>query len=434
MKRTLLILAGLACGLVAGILISRSGSPALLQLASVAETIGTAWVNLLRMTVLPLIVALLVVGVGSARDSGRTGKITAKALALFLTLYCAVAVYAILVAPPLLALLAGPADGRMVSSAAAGEAGAPGASAGIAEQIVNIIPVNPFKAAANGDLLPLVVFSILFGFALASGSGDGRRTVLDLFVGVRDAMLTLVRWVLVLAPVGVFCIALPLAGKLGLSVVRELASYVVISSGLLVPVIAAMYAMARFAGGVPLRRFAQGCVAAQSVALSTQSSVASLPAMLEGAEGRIGLPSRVTGVVLPLAVSIFRLAGPLWYVVAALFTARLYGIDLSTAQMVTLTAISALIPFGGIGLPGNASRLALATAVFVTVGLPLEAIPILLAVEIVPDVFQTVTNVTADVAATGVVARRSSVPEHDDERLTDPAGEGAIAHAAAGGG
>ena len=156
--------------------------------------------------------------------------------------------------------------------------------------------------------------------------------------------------------------------------------------------------------------------------------------MLEGAEGRIGLPSRVTGVVLPLAVSIFRLAGPLWYVVAALFTARLYGIDLSTAQMVTLTAISALIPFGGIGLPGNASRLALATAVFVTVGLPLEAIPILLAVEIVPDVFQTVTNVTADVAATAVVARRSSVPEHDDERLTDPAGAGAIAHAAAGGG
>ena len=265
MKRTILILAGLACGLVAGILISRSGSPVLLQLASVAETVGTAWVNLLRMTVLPLIVALLVVGVGSARDSGRTGKITAKALALFLTLYCAVAVYAILVAPPLLALLAGPADGRMVSSAAAGEAGAPGASAGIAEQIVNIIPVNPFKAAANGELLPLVVFSILFGFALASGSGDGRRTVLDFFVGVRDAMLTLVRWVLVLAPVGVFCIALPLAGKLGLSVVRELATYVVISSGLLVPVIAAMYAMARFAGGVPLRRFAQGCVAAQSV-------------------------------------------------------------------------------------------------------------------------------------------------------------------------
>jgi proton glutamate symport protein len=428
MKRTLLILAGLVCGLVAGILISHSGSPALLQLVAVAEMVGTAWVNLLRMTVLPLIVALLVVGVGSARDAGRTGKITAKALALFITLYCAVAVYAILAAPPLLARLAGPPGGGVVSGAAAGEAGAPAAAAGIAEQIVNVIPINPFKAAANGDLLPLVVFSILFGFALASGAGEGRRTVLGFFVGVRDVMLTLVHWILALAPVGVFCIALPLAGKLGPSIVRELASYVVISSGLLVPVIAAMYAMARLAGGISLRRFAQGCIAAQSVAVSTQSSVASLPAMLEGAEGRIGLPARVTGVVLPLAVSIFRLAGPLWYVVAALFTARLYGIDLSTAQMVTLTAISALIPLGGIGLPGNASRIALATAVFVAVDLPLEAIPILLAVEIVPDVFQTVTNVTADVAATAVVARHTPSSEPDDVWLADSA----VAHAAAG--
>jgi Na+/H+-dicarboxylate symporter len=275
----------------------------------------------------------------------------------------------------------------------------------IGERLVKIVPANPFKAAAEGELLPLVVFSILFGLAAARIAPETREVLVRFFQGVADAMLVLVRWILKIAPVGVFAVILPLAARLGLAVVGALAYYVVLLSGLCIVFTLALYPITMFFGRVSVRRFARASVPAQTVALSTQSSLASLPAMIEGAEARLDLLPQVTGVVLPLAVSVFRLSTPVWLIVASFFVARLYNIDLSTLQVATITAVSVLMSIGGIGLPSGASFFAPITPVFLSIGLPLEAIAILFAVDTIPDMIETVMNVTADMTAAAVVSR-----------------------------
>jgi Na+/H+-dicarboxylate symporter len=275
----------------------------------------------------------------------------------------------------------------------------------IGERLVKIVPANPFKAAAEGELLPLVVFSILFGLAAARIAPETREVLVRFFQGVADAMLVLVRWILKIAPVGVFAVILPLAARLGLAVVGALAYYVVLLSGLCIVFTLALYPITMFFGRVSVRRFARASAPAQTVALSTQSSLASLPAMIEGAEARLDLLPQVTGVVLPLAVSVFRLSTPVWLIVASFFVARLYNIDLSTLQVATITAVSVLMSIGGIGLPSGASFFAPITPVFLSIGLPLEAIAILFAVDTIPDMIETVMNVTADMTAAAVVSR-----------------------------
>jgi proton glutamate symport protein len=156
-------------------------------------------------------------------------------------------------------------------------------------------------------------------------------------------------------------------------------------------------------GRVPAWHFARANAPAQSVALGTQSSLASLPAMIEAAEIWLGLSPKVVGVVLPLAVSVFRYSTSIWLIVASFFVARLYNIALSPTQIATVCLISVLMSIGGVGLPSGASYFAPITPVFLSVGLPLEAIPILFAVDTIPDMVETASNVTADMTATTIV-------------------------------
>jgi Na+/H+-dicarboxylate symporter len=273
----------------------------------------------------------------------------------------------------------------------------------VGEQVVGIIPANPFKAAADGEILPLVIFSILFGLAVTRIAPETRQVLLRFFQGAASAMLVIVRWVLVVAPVGIFAVVLPLAARLGFAIVGALIYYIVLLSGLCVGFTLALYPVAVFFGGVPAWRFARASAPAQSVALGTQSSLASLPAMIEAAEVRLGLSPLVTGVVLPLAVSVFRFSTPIWLIVASFFVARLYDIELSPTQIATVGLMSVLMSVGGVGLPSGASYFAPITSVFLSVGLPTEAIPILFAVDTIPDMVETTTNVTANMTAATIV-------------------------------
>ena len=197
---------------------------------------------------------------------------------------------------------------------------------------------------------------------------------------------------------------------MGLGAVGALAYYVVLASALSVVVMLCLYPLAISLGSVPLGRFFRATMPAQAVAFSSQSSLASLPAMIEGAEGRLGLPPRITSFVLPLAVAVFRLSGPVRMTVGALFIAHLYGIPLGAMQIATVALTSVLMSIGGVGLPGGAGFFASFVPVFLAVGLPIEGVGILLAVDTIPDMCQTVNNVTADMAATTIVARFSNTP------------------------
>jgi proton glutamate symport protein len=436
MKQTTRILIGLAAGLVIGVLISTTKSPALLKIVPAIETAGAVWVNLLKMTVTPLVMSLLITGIASAGDPGKLGRIAGKALLVFSLLYLFVAVSTTLFSPLLFAWLTFTPDtiASLKESMGGGFVGSAGNTPSVGEQVVGIIPANPFKAAADGEILPLVIFSILFGLAVTRIAPETRQVLLRFFQGAATAMLVIVRWVLVVAPVGIFAVVLPLAARLGFAIVGALIYYIVLLSGLCVGFTLALYPVAVFFGGVPAWRFARASAPAQSVALGTQSSLASLPAMIEAAEVRLGLSPLVTGVVLPLAVSVFRFSTPIWLIVASFFVARLYDIELSPTQIATVGLMSVLMSVGGVGLPSGASYFAPITSVFLSVGLPTEAIPILFAVDTIPDMVETTTNVTANMTAATIVNHYADAAGLAPSTLAaEAADEGRVVVGSAGG-
>jgi proton glutamate symport protein len=426
MKQTSRMLISLAAGLVVGLLIASAGDSAAPGIVRAIELVGSVWVSLLTMTVLPLVMSLLISSIASAgsRDSNNVGPVAGKALFVFLLLYLVVAIATALIARLLLSFLTFPSDAVATLKGLAGGDSAQNATdvSRFAERIVDMIPTNPFEAAADGQILPLVIFSILFGLAVARIRPELRQGVVSFFQGVSEAMLVIVRWVLVFAPIGIFAVVLPLAARLGFAIVGALAYYIALVAGLCILFTLALYPLVRFFGHVPVLRFARASAPAQSVALGTQSSLASLPAMLEAAERRLGLSARVSGVVLPLAVSVFRLSAPVWLIVASLFVAQLYAISLGASQIGTVCLLSVVMSIGGIGLPSGASYFAPITSVFLSVGLPLEAIPMLFAVDTIPDTMATVTNVTADMAVTTIVS------SHEDASCAalDDGGDGRV--------
>lgn len=265
------------------------------------------------------------------------------------------------------------------------------------------MPANPIRAAADGAMLPLVTFSIAFGLAATHISADLRGPLLLFFRAVSEAMQTLVRWLVKLAPVGVFCLILPLAAHIGPSAVGEFGYYIVVLSALLCALILALYVIAAAFGRVSLRRFAEAVFPAQSIAFSSRSSLASLPALIEGAERTLPCPPVIAGFALPLAVSVFKVNAPIAWLSAACFVARLYGVHLSAADIGQILALSFLLSFCSPGIPMG-SMLLLAP-IFSSVGLPAAGIGVLIAVELIPDIFKTIANVTGDMAATALLSR-----------------------------
>jgi len=184
--------------------------------------------------------------------------------------------------------------------------------------------------------------------------------------------------------------------------------YILLECALYITVTLLMLPLAVLWGGQNLRRFAAGLVPPQVVAASTQSSLASLPAMLQSAEQRLGYPTRISALVLPMAVSLFRVASPIQYMASACFIAWAFGIDLSATQLATGAALAVVISLGSVGLPGQVSFMATNLPVAQAMGLPIGPLGLMLAVDTIPDVFATVANVSADLTATSVVVRQSS--------------------------
>jgi Na+/H+-dicarboxylate symporter len=270
---------------------------------------------------------------------------------------------------------------------------------------VPLVPTNPFKAAADGALLPLVVFSVLFALAIVKTADETRRVLLAFFSAVGDAMMVLVRWIILAAPIAIFILALGLTTRLGSSAAGTLGLYVLIACALFLTATLFLYPVAVVAGRVPLRLFARAILPAQAVALGTRSSLASLPAMIDVADNRLLLPKRVSGFVLPVAVSAFKMSTPITHIAGTLFLAAMYGVPLSTLQLLTVAALSMVLSLTSPGIPSGS--LYVMVPVLMSVGIPAEGVAILIAVDVLIDVTKTIMNVTADLTAATVVAARA---------------------------
>lgn len=407
MSPTARVLSGLAAGAVIGLVLAGWNETLALQVANVAQPIGKLWLNALQMTVVPLVLALVVVGVNTATDAAASGRIARRAIVVFIVILTGGAVFAALAAPLVFALF----PHNPALTVALGHAAIPSAAqvapVSWVDALTAIVPNNAVMAAAQSAMLPLVVFALFLGFALTRIAPERRALLMEFFQAVADAMIVIVRWVLWAAPLGVFALILSVCARSGLGMLSALGVYVLVECLLYLAVTVMMLPVAMVFGGERLRRFAAALVPAQVVAVSTQSSLASLPAMLESTDRRLGYPQQVTALVLPMAVTLFRLTSPVQYMTSAVFIAWAYGVDLSTAQLLAGAMLAVVISLGSVGLPGQVTFIATNLPVAQAMGLPLSPLGLMLAVDTIPDALATLGNVTADVTAASLVTRQS---------------------------
>ena len=424
MSKSTRVLLGLLLGAGIGLVLAQSDPALAASVANAVQPVGKLWLNALQMTIVPLVVSLLVIGVTTASDALASGRIARDAMICFVALLAAASVAAALVGPLVLSLL--PRDPLLVESLrqAIDPTTAAAASTNIGDWFSTIVPTNAIAAAAQGAIVPLVVFTLFLAFALTRIAAPRRALVLEFFQAIADAMGVIVGWILWAAPVGVFALILPVCARAGLGMLSALGYYILLLCAMYLAMTLLLYLVAAVAGGESLRRFAAGILPAQVVAASTQSSLASLPAMVDSAN-RLNYPTPVSSLVLPMAVSLFRITSPIQYMGVAAFIAWAYGIDLSIEQLAIGCSLALVISIGSVGLPGQASFMGTNLPVVQAMGLPVEPLGLLLAVDMIPDIFATVGNVTADMTATSVVARTQPAAPDSDARLEtaeEPAG------------
>lgn len=409
MSLTTRVLIALVAGLALGLLVSSSGNATLAVMAAWIEPIGTLFINAIRMTVIPLVVGSLVAGIAAAPNPAALGKVGARAMVLFLVTLFAGAILAALVAPPILSRFdIDPAAQAALQASASQTATATAESVrripGFAQWLIDLVPANPVRAAADGAMLPLIVFTLAFGLAVAGLKGEARGVVVRVFEAIRDAALTLVRWILWTAPIGVFALAVALAARLGISAIGALAGYIVLVVAMSLLFGLLLYPMASWLGGVSMLEFARAALPAQAVAFSSRSSLASLPAMIETARDRLRLPDEITSFFLPLAASVYRIGAAIGQTVGVVFIAELYGVTLNPAQLASVILTVIATSFSVPGIPGGS--IVIMAPVLMDAGLPVEGIGILLGADTIPDMFRTTLNVTGHLAAAVAVSRR----------------------------
>jgi Na+/H+-dicarboxylate symporter len=403
-SRSWIVVLALIAGLAAGAWIEAAGSPAIREGASYVKAIGDLWLNALRMTVAPLIFALLVTGVASVADAMATGRLAARAVLLFTLLLFFAGVYAVAAAYGLNALWPLEHDAAQAFLAGAAQGGAePVQVGGFSQWLLSLVPTNAVRAAADDATLPLVVFALLFGFAATRIPQAQREVLTNLFAAIAETMVVIVHWVLLVAPIGVFALALGVGASAGAGAAGVLFHYVCYVSLAIIGVTLIAYLLAALWGRTPLARFAVAIAPAQVVAVSTQSSLATLPAMLEIARGDLRISRRVADLILPLAVAVFRFTSPVGNLAVCFFIAALYGFHPSALQIASAIFVAYAVSIGSVGLPGQVSFIASIAPICVALGLPLDLLGIFLAVEVMPDIFRTLGNVTGDLAVTAML-------------------------------
>lgn len=409
---SIFVLLALVAGLAVGALI-RSSAPQLTEAADIASAFGGLWLNTLRMTVVPLVVSLLITAIASVADTAKTGGLVARAIGLFTLLLFFAATYSVLVTNGWLTIW--PLDRAAADAFIAGvgdEAVTITEPPSFVAWLQSLAPYNPVKAAAEDGMLALVVFSIFFGFAAATLKPEARAQIVNFFRAVSEAMIVIVHWVLLAGPFGVFALALGVGLHAGFSAAGTLAQYVVIVTGVTAGSTFIAWLIAVTWGGQPIARFTSAATPVWAIAASTQSSLASLPAMLEAALRGLQIPPRIADVTLPLAVAVFRFTSPVANLAVCFFVAHLYGLEPSFVQILGAVIVAYAVSIAAVGLPGQISFIASIAPICLALGVPTEVLGILIAVEVIPDIFRTLGNVTGDLAATSILARNQ--PREDE--------------------
>ncbi len=382
---------GLVAGLALGIVAAATGSPLLLAIAEGVAPLGTAFVNAIRMVVIPLVMATVFVGVARLGDIRKVGRMGFLSFAFI----AGTTFPAILIGMGMMKFALGFAPAMAPLEAVAQ---ARPELPSMIDFLLRLIPSNPFAAATEGALLPLIVFTVLFAAAASTIESRHREILVDFADGVSNALIKLVHWVLWTGPIGVFGLAAPVTARTGWAMLANLATFVItVIVGLAVFTLVVYLPAVKFFGGVGPLKFLRGSIGTVTVGFTTTSSVATLPVLLQESQENIGVSEPVANFVISLGAAINRAGSALFQGAAVVFIASIYDTPIPAGAV--LAAVIAVF-FAAITVAPvpSASIMTLAPALD-AVGAPLAGLAVLLGIDRIPDMFRTVVNVLGHMAA-----------------------------------
>jgi Na+/H+-dicarboxylate symporter len=368
------------------------------------------------MTIVPLVVSLIITGIAGAAEAARASRLATRALILFACLLLASSILAAVLTPAFLNMFPLPAESAASLRDALAHVEPPGTAPTFAQFIGSLIPSNPVAApTSNGGVLPLIVFVLVFAFAMTRLGEKPRTTLIGFFRAIADTMLVVVNWVLWIGPIGVFALAFVVGARAGGPAFHALIHYVLIVTAVGAVIWLAAWPLALAGARIGPLRFTRAVASSQALAFSTQSSLACLPAMLR-ASRELGTPVAASGIVLPMAVAVFRATGPAMNLAVAIYIAYWLGYPLTATQLTLGVLAAATTTIGAAGIPGQATFFASIAPICLAMGLPVAPLALLIAVETLPDLMRTLGNVSMDVAATTVAARRAGFEDEPETR------------------
>lgn len=398
MSFTQKILIAMVAGIAVGALIGWVADPAQGIAGFLVQTlfasVGDVFVKLLQMMVVPLVLTSLVCGVMSLGDARSMGRLGLKTIALYLVTTAVALVIALTLARTL-----APGAGFVLDAEVEFESQAPPTLAGV---LVNMFPANPIQALAEGQMLQIIVFALLLGFAISHSGAAGER-VGRAFQDVNDVVMRMVLIVVAAAPVGVFALIAETFATQGLDVLRPLAGYFGTVVLCLAVHLALTYTSLVKLAGLSAWKFLSKMRAAMTFAFSTSSSNATIPVTLSTVEKRLGVDNRIAAFTVPLGATINMDGTAIMQGVATVFIANVYGVDLSLGDFLAVILTATLASIGTAGVPS--AGLIMLAMVLTQVGLPVEGVGLILGVDRLLDMMRTAVNVTGDAAVTSVIAR-----------------------------
>lgn len=382
-----------------------SDASAIRWIGTSLEPIGTIWLNALRMAVLPLIISRMLAILIRENDDSDVLRSGRHAAALFFSYLAVTAIVTAIASTQLLHWFPPPFDVvESFKTAKLSQAAAAVEPLTFAEWAKSVVPQNPFDAAAKGNIMQILVFTVAFGLAAGRLPQEARATLSKTASAAAQAMMVLVAWIMKFTPVGVFVLLLNMMLKFGSSTLELIVLYVVVLCALLIIATLLLYPVTALLGNVRLSTFARAVAPAQLVAASTQSSIAALPALIKGAEDRLGASRQTTDFALTLAVSTFKMNQAISPMFKFILLTTVFGIPQGPRELTVFGIAIIFLSFGVAGIPrgnGGASSLPL----YLAVGVPIEGFVLLEAVKSIPDVFMTTLNVTADMSVATIMTR-----------------------------
>jgi Na+/H+-dicarboxylate symporter len=365
------------------------------------------------MIVLPLMVSSIILAINSVPQARTAGKLGGLAMIAFLSMLGAAALFTLTFGAELIQVLPIDDSVRAAFKALGGTGDTPvvaDSSSGlsISGWLGNMVPSNPLRAAVEDNFIGVVISTVLFALAIMQIRPERRGVLLGFIEAVAEASGVLVRWIIYLLPVAAFALSFVIATQTGLSIAGSLAYYVAALSAMILAVTLLLYPVTSVLGKVGLRRFVAAIAPALAVGAATRSSLAALPAMLDGAENRLGTRREVSGFILPLLVSTFKLSPVISQIFEFMFLTAVYRLDPTPGLLISYTIVTLILCFASAGIPSGSKLLS--WPIMLAAGVPVEAMVVLKVIDAIPDIFKTLLNVTADMSVTALVQRFAGVP------------------------